>query len=57
MAFPFNKVFIIYVLVSLFPIKLSSQIKKKNWKKGVAYVNFAVSRQMKERLQIRINYY
>lgn len=57
MAFPFNKVFIIYVLVSLFPIKLSSQIKKKNLKKGVAYVNFAVSRQMKERLQIRINYY
>ena len=56
MAFPFNKVFIIYVLVSLFPIKLSSQIKKKTLKKGVAYVNFAVSRQMKERLQIRINY-
>lgn len=33
MAFPFNKVFIIYVLVSPFPIKLSSQIKKKKLEK------------------------
>ena len=55
MAFPFNKVFIIYVLCLRFQLNCLAKLKKKNLKKDVIYLNFAVSRQMKERLQIRIN--